>query len=62
MIVRCYHIYEDIWHAAMNKELDCCSEPLSGVDVFAVTVLRGHQVGFLARAPLGIGRVPTSHK
>lgn len=37
-MVRGYHVYKDIWEAALDEELPCQKEPLNIVDPFAVAV------------------------
>ena len=39
--IRGYHVYKDIWDAAVGEELLCEREPLNAQDRYAVAVKRG---------------------
>ena len=48
--VRGYHVYKDIWGAAVGEELDCTRERGNPRDAYAVAVVRnGRTVGHLPR-------------
>ena len=40
-VVRGYHVYRDIWIAAVGEVLPCEREPINAVDRFAVAVKKG---------------------
>ena len=49
-MVRGYHVYNDIWTAVVDEELDCRCERLNTTDRFAVAVVKGHTtVGHILR-------------
>ena len=39
-MVRGYHVYQDIWDAALGEQLSCKGEPGNRKDPFAVAVVR----------------------
>ena len=46
--VRGYHVYKDIWGAAVGEELDCTRERGNPREAYAVAVVRnGRTVGHL---------------
>ena len=48
--VRGYHVYEEIWEAAIGEQLDCCSEPDNPNDRYAMAVMKNETVvGHLPR-------------
>ena len=50
-----YHVYMDVWDAAIGEELDCQREPSNANDCCAATVVRsGIVVGHLLKKLLHI--------
>ena len=48
--VRGYHVYKDIWNAALGEELQCQRERGNSSDLYAVAVLKDRTiVGHLPR-------------
>ena len=48
--VRGYHVYIDVWDAAIGEELDCQREPSNANDRYAVAVVKsGVVVGHLPK-------------
>ena len=48
--MRGYHVYKDIWGAAVGEELDCTQERGNLRDAYAIAVVRnGRTVGHLPR-------------
>ena len=48
--MRGYHVYKDIWEAALGEELDCTRERGNPRDAYAVAVVKnGTTVGHLPR-------------
>ena len=39
-MVRGYHVYKDVWSAALGEQLSCQREPTNTSDPFAVAVVR----------------------
>ena len=38
--IRGYHVYKEIWEAAIGEELDCRREPSNAIDRYAVAVMK----------------------
>ena len=53
--VRGYHVYIDVWDAAIGEELDCQREPSNANDRYAVAVVDGSDD---ERGPAGSGSSP----
>ena len=54
-MVRCYHVYKDIWTAADGEELTCRRERFNVADPFAVAMVKGETtVGHVPRKILSI--------
>ena len=48
--IRGYHVYKEIWEAAIGEELDCRREPSNAIDRYAVAVMKsGTVVGHLPK-------------
>ena len=48
--IRGYHVYKEIWLAAIGKELECDREPQNSCDCYAVAVKKsGVVIGHLPR-------------
>ena len=53
--VRGYHVYNDIWAAAIGEELVCVREPTNMADRYAVAVLKQETIiGHLPRKILKV--------
>ena len=42
--IRGYHVYKEIWEAAIGEELDCRREPSNAIDRYAVAVMKSGTV------------------
>ena len=48
--IRGYHVYKEIWEAAIGEELDCPREPSNAIDRYTVAVMKsGTVVGHLPK-------------
>ena len=47
--VRGYHVYKDIWGAAVGEELDCTRERGNPRDAYTVAFVRNGRTGHLPR-------------
>ena len=60
-MVRGYHVYQEIWDAALGEQLSCKREPGNRKDPFAVAVVRALvTVGHLPKKILSVLHVPAT--
>ena len=52
--VRGYHVYKDVWRAAVGEDLECERETSNAHDRYAVAVTKeSHVISILISAPMG---------
>ena len=55
--IRGYHVYKEVWDAAIGEELLCRSEPANPNDLYAVSVVRGTDNTTVGHVPRKISAV-----